>query len=524
MVLITLLGLALLGILATSRHNIEVTLREHAESAMSYSAEAIADNTLRYLSPVERAAELSKELLLNKTLSLAVPEALEMYFMTQLRANPELASIYIGQPSGDFFFVKRQDQGFFAKVIRNSPEREVTYRYYNADSKLIQETLHPEDTFDPRIRPWYQKALQKKDRIWTDPYIFFTSKSPGITVAHPVFIDAELVGVVSVDIEIRGLSAFLATIPISARGAAFIISRQGLAIAFPGLEEVISQNGRESALPQIAVVGNEMIQGLLSQFSDEQLLSLDHRTFKEFYLADQLQYGVVEPFRVADEVWLTGVYAPAEDFQGQIRAQYQKYQMRIIGIWILVCLLAIPVVFGATQPMARIYKQATRDELTQLPNRAEFFRRADMLLQQAQVRNEGIAVAMVDLDGFKHVNDSYGHQAGDSVLAIVGQRLASVVRSGDLVGRLGGDEFALVLTRVNAHEAIQLVERIRKSVSQEPIDNAGQTYTIGATAGVVIHQRGESIQESLLKADQALLNAKAGGKNYTLAFSPYAVP
>lgn len=523
MVLIAVLGLALLGVLTTSHHNTEVILQRHAELAMTYSAEAIADNTLRYLSPAERAAELTEELLVHKTLSLNEPEALEIYFMNQLKANAELASVYIGRPNGDFFFVKREEQGFFIKEIHSGPERKVIYRNYGPNLELTQETLNPEDMYDPRTRPWYQKAVQNNVPIWTDPYIFFTSKRPGVTVARPVYVDGEFLGVVSVDIEISGLSKFLATIPISKQGAAFIMNRDGLAIALPGLEAMISQDAEQPSLPQISTINNDRIKGLIGPNSAEQRLTHQQKTFRQFDLEGETQYGVLSSFAVGDEFWVIGVYAPAVDFQGQIKAQFYRYRLQIVGIWALVGLLAIPLVFRITRPMMRIYEQATRDELTQLPNRVEFLRRAKKLVLQAKRKKQEIAVAMMDLDGFKGINDTYGHKAGDEVLTIVGQRLASVVRSADLVGRLGGDEFALILTGVGEKEAMQLVERIRKRIIEEPIYSDDEVYVVGATAGVAMNQWGENVLETLAKADQALLDAKTIGKNCTLAFSAQGV-
>jgi diguanylate cyclase (GGDEF)-like protein len=181
--------------------------------------------------------------------------------------------------------------------------------------------------------------------------------------------------------------------------------------------------------------------------------------------------------------------------------------------------LAIPLIFGVTRPLTRLYLQATRDELTQLPNRSEFLRRAKIRLTQAQRKRENVAVAMFDLDGFKQVNDSYGHKAGDQVLSIVGRRLSAVIRSGDLAGRLGGDEFALLLNGVKEEEVLHLVERIRTSIIQEPIHSGDEVYIIGATAGVAMNHHGENLLESLAKADQALLDAKSNGKNCTFAFS-----
>jgi diguanylate cyclase (GGDEF)-like protein len=326
-----------------------------------------------------------------------------------------------------------------------------------------------------------------------------------------------------VDIEISGLSKFLATIPISKQGAAFIMNRDGLAIALPGLEAMISQDAEQPTLPQISTINNDRIKGLIGPNSAEQRLTHQQKTFRQFDLDGETQYGVLSSFAVGDEFWVIGVYAPAVDFQGQIRAQFYRYRLQIVGIWALVGLLAIPLVFRITRPMMRIYEQATRDELTQLPNRVEFLRRAKKLVLQAQRKKQEIAVAMMDLDGFKGINDTYGHKAGDEVLTIVGQRLASVVRSADLVGRLGGDEFALILTGVGEKEAMQLVERIRKRISQEPIYSDDEVYVVGATAGVAMNQWGENVLETLAKADQALLDAKTIGKNCTLAFSAQGV-
>jgi diguanylate cyclase (GGDEF)-like protein len=512
-ILIGLQALTLIGILLTSRHNTEVMLRDHAQAAMMYSAEAIADNTLRYLSPAERAAKLTEDLLVHDSLNISRPEQLETYFFTQLRSNAELSSIYLGQPNGDFFFVKKDGEGFFTKIIRSSPQRNVIYRYHNQNFELTQESLHPEDAFDPRTRPWYQQAIAENQPSWTDPYIFFTSKRPGITTSRPVYLSKNFLGVVSVDIEISGLSEFLETIPISQHGSAFIMNHDGLAIAFPGLEDAMQD---ADTLPQVSIVGNDAARALLTQIPVD---TLSQKSFDEFSVSDLSQYGLLSPFGLGDKEWLTGIYAPTADFQGQIQSRYRSDLFRILAIGIVVCLLAIPLIFGITRPLTRLYEQATRDELTQLPNRSEFLRKAKVQLLQAQRKGEQVAVAMFDLDGFKQVNDTYGHKAGDQVLSMIGQRLSAVVRAGDLVGRLGGDEFALLLIGVKEPEALHLVERIRNSIVQEPIRSDDEVYIIGATAGVAMNQHRENLLESLAKADQALLDAKSTGKNCTYVFS-----
>ena len=134
---------------------------------------------------------------------------------------------------------------------------------------------------------------------------------------------------------------------------------------------------RHLTLPQISEVGNDYEPGIVRTiFARTNINARAEKPLRNLP-GEKLQYGILSSFPVADEIWLTGIYAPAEDFQGQIKAQYQKYLMQIIGIWILVGLLAIPLVFEATRPMMQIYEQATRDELTQLFNRTEILEQAN---------------------------------------------------------------------------------------------------------------------------------------------------
>lgn len=156
--------------------------------------------------------------------------------------------------------------------------------------------------------------------------------------------------------------------------------------------------------------------------------------------------------------------------------------------------------------------RAFHDSLTALPNR-------DMLLQQAElVRDRAIRYAspfvmmMIDLDGFKPVNDRYGHAAGDRLLVVIAERLRRCVRANDTVSRLGGDEFAVVLDVPSEADSARLVaERILASVS-EPIDLDGFSVTVGASIGIAIWGGEPDITTVLKRADDAMYEAKAGGR------------
>jgi diguanylate cyclase (GGDEF)-like protein len=152
--------------------------------------------------------------------------------------------------------------------------------------------------------------------------------------------------------------------------------------------------------------------------------------------------------------------------------------------------------------------QAFHDVLTGLPNRALFVRRLE---EEMAVGRELPSVALVDLDGFKHVNDTLGHLAGDELLQRTAERLLACVRAGDTVARLGGDEFAVVV-RAGADGAAEAISRRLIDALREPIRVGGQEIGISASVGIA-HLTGQAAADGLLAdADIAMYVAKNSGK------------
>ncbi len=156
---------------------------------------------------------------------------------------------------------------------------------------------------------------------------------------------------------------------------------------------------------------------------------------------------------------------------------------------------------------------ASHDPLTGLPNRRELEERLSAAFAAARRHGHALAVCLLDLDGFKQVNDRLGHAAGDRVLAHVAKTLRETLRAEDVPGRLGGDEFCLVFPHTTAEEALPVVERVRARLSLAP--PAPVTATFGL-AGLRPEQG--SPQELLEAADLALYRAKHGGKNQTAVY------
>jgi diguanylate cyclase (GGDEF)-like protein len=172
------------------------------------------------------------------------------------------------------------------------------------------------------------------------------------------------------------------------------------------------------------------------------------------------------------------------------------------------------------QTMQRL---AFRDMLTDLPNRTSLQADLEMALDHWRGNGTPFAVVMMDLDGFKPVNDTHGHDAGDEVLKVVGARLLKLNRENDLAARLGGDEFVIVLHDCSsAALAAQVAQRFIDAVSQTiHITSSGINVKIGASAGVAHVADGLSEVDAVLKnADTALYAAKAGGKSRVHVFLP----
>jgi diguanylate cyclase (GGDEF)-like protein/PAS domain S-box-containing protein len=159
-----------------------------------------------------------------------------------------------------------------------------------------------------------------------------------------------------------------------------------------------------------------------------------------------------------------------------------------------------------------LMRQAFHDGLTGLANRALFRDRLDQALARSERSREVLAVLLVDLDGFKQVNDSLGHDAGDDLLRSVARRFVDVKRPSDTLARLGGDEFALLVEGANEETAIAVASRLLERLA-EPVTVAGHEFALGASVGIVLHPGGVGTSEELIRhADVAMYAAKEAGR------------
>ena len=163
----------------------------------------------------------------------------------------------------------------------------------------------------------------------------------------------------------------------------------------------------------------------------------------------------------------------------------------------------------------KLHIQATHDRLTGVWNRAAIMDHLEEEVERATCQSTCIGVVVADLDHFKQINDTYGHPAGDTVLQEAARRMSLVLRPHDRIGRYGGEEFLITVSSCMGSDAMILAERIRHSISMEPVDSLSGEIPMTVSLGVTIggNQIGEDAGTLIAVADKALYRAKIAGRN-----------
>jgi diguanylate cyclase (GGDEF)-like protein len=174
----------------------------------------------------------------------------------------------------------------------------------------------------------------------------------------------------------------------------------------------------------------------------------------------------------------------------------------------------------------QLHSQATTDAATGLWNRPAIMEILERELERGRRKGEPIGLAMIDLDEFKQINDSYGHPAGDKVLLECGQRMRNCVRTYDATGRYGGDEFLTVHPGCDLEQAVMLGERLRRIIAKETVMVGKAPLWVTASAGIVSSELfpEAGTDELIALADEALYVAKRAGRNRLEIAEKFADP
>ncbi len=358
-------------------------LVRHARDIMQNITDLTREKSYNHLALAQGAASLTRRLIASEVVSGAEgrSDVLEKYFLGQLATYPHFAGIYVGKPNGDFFYVSRSEArspgGFRTKVLTHRDGvRRTHLTWRDSHLAVVSREDDPHDTYDPRVRPWYRKALQARDVAWSDPYIFYTSRKPGITIAGPIYDrGGRLRSIVGVDIEIDHLSTFIGRLRIGKNGRAFMINSNGDVVAFPDLEKIRVNEGEQHAFRLVTI---EEIDDGLSQAAFHAidwrrdahgLLRLQKARFGRFDYGGQTYQVMFSPFQNGQWPWIIGVYVPEDDYIGALKENRRDNILITLALSFLATALGLWLARGIIRPLAGLEKEAQAIKKNDLTSR-----------------------------------------------------------------------------------------------------------------------------------------------------------
>ena len=168
-----------------------------------------------------------------------------------------------------------------------------------------------------------------------------------------------------------------------------------------------------------------------------------------------------------------------------------------------------------------LYQLAHSDPLTGIMNRRFLYSEIAQALTRSQRQNTPLALILLDIDGFKRINDTFGHEVGDRVLIRAASRFQTAIRHTDHLGRWGGEEFIVLLPETRLEEAVQIANRLRDALSETPLDGM---LRVTASIGLTEFRSGDSLNDLVSRADQAMYDAKRSGGDGVRPWTPALLP
>ncbi len=335
--------LAILTVVLTSYVSTEKAMLRHARDLLVEVGVNASEHSNSFLNPAREAAELSSRVIESGIVPADDLALIEKLLFQTLQNEKQLSGLYFGDETGNFVYVMRSAQqgAFRTKILFNETGHRTTqFIWRNPDFSVVHEEIDLTDTFDPRSRPWYTNAKEKRSTNWTSPYIFFTSQQPGISVSSPVQSYGVLKGVIGVDIEISTISKFLSQLEISENGSALILNENGDVIAHPDIKQIIASNGAELSFVGIGDIKDPIAQSAFANLVSTGLVEVKRETQSDFKYQDDSYVSLLRPILGVDLPWTIAIYAPENDFTQDIKDNRKR------NIWLAAVISFVTALAG----------------------------------------------------------------------------------------------------------------------------------------------------------------------------------
>ncbi len=482
-------------------------------------------HTQGFLEPAYRIAQSSAELLTKNIIDINDNQKVEAYFLSQLENNSEMTGIYMASVEGGFHFVTRdsrqfEQKGYMTKIIDAQVPGKASFFFRDESLSIIETHLDQADQYQALDRPWYKQAVAKDGLIWTEPYIFYTSNKPGITVASPYYNDSKnLAGVIGIDIELTSLSTFLAKLKVYGSISVSMVSGSGNFVATPSLSSkslALESLDVASASEEDFTVEKKAVNHFL-QHSEQDLPT----SFSSKFVHEGDNYAIrYEPFLLkGGPEWVIGAYAPQNTFLSKIRAGETRNTLIALGILILSLLAGWILIKKTWRPFEHFFHDVITDQLTGLFNR-RFLENVGsrMYIRLLRDQHEAISIAVIDLDYFRKTNLEFGNTTGNHVLIAFADFMKKMLRPEDIITRYSGDTFVVIFPGMENDRAIKVVDRMRKQLDAWPLSVDDLLVRLSFSAGIETIDENNRVEDAAFSdfidvAMRAMKTAKANGRD-----------
>ena len=478
------------------------------------------------------------------------------WIATSLHIDPN-NYVYYGNLNGQAVGLYRYsiERGELRVKYRPEDHRK-RYRVIGIDGVPEFESVE-EKLFDPRQRPWFQAARTSSQDIWTSVYIDFGTQDLVATRARRVLgPDGQLRGVVATDMPLRALNDFVGNLEISPNGLAFIIEPNGNLIASSCSPNVRDLGQGKSNRLNAAESGNALLTEIYRQLKPMLAEGLDDNSQRTFFFNNSSGAKINVAFELfkdsAGLEWVNVVALPDQDFMGGISNNVMRTTLLAIAATIIVVIIGLWILNWVTTDLKQLsvavnqvgcgnfeepisirrndeigdlaksfqamkYRLQT-DHLTGLPNRYAFEQFLNSAIQRYQDGCKDaapFAVLFIDINNFKQVNDSFGHEVGDQALIELALRLRTHVRQNDLVARFAGDEFVVLLENIRVRDdLLPIRENIEQALSA-PLQSVDLQIPLfgGAIGEAHFPEDADNAKDLLIVADDRMYSHKAELKN-----------
>ena len=467
------------------------------------------------------------------------------WIATSLHIDPN-NYVYYGNRTGQAIGLYRHS--YESGELRVKYTAEEHRKWYKLDgiNGELQYSFTEAKLFDPRNRPWYKAGQKTNQDTWTSVYIDFGTQDLVATRARQVLDhNGEAEGVVATDMSLRALNDFVTNLEISPSGVAFILESDGNLIASSCSPNVIKDKDGMNRRISAEDSGNGLVTEIYQQLKPI-LLKQTGNAPETFFFKDRAGQEIHVAFhRFVDGAgleWTNVVAMPNKDFMGGISDNVIRtlflgvvatIVVVLIGLWILHWVTTDLKILSTAvnrvgsgfveEPidiqrqdeigdLAKSFKAMQRrlqtDHLTGLPNRYAFEQYLQASIQRYQSREGGepFAILFIDINDFKSINDSFGHDVGDQALIEFALRLRTNVRTNDFVARFAGDEFVILLSDVPSRKDLEPIRaNIARALAAPMKSFDSSSLLIGGAIGEAhFPEDGKSASELLVVADEKM--------------------